>query len=247
MMHDNETHRLSMTSLDHRRAPRASALAAAAMLAVMACGSESARMPTSPRAGDGVTDVQALDVSCPAVLFVGWRGPCIAVARLRNGQAPIVSFEAAWGSSNPDLVAVDAVGLAQGKSPGSATITASYGGRTGQAPIAVRAEDALRVTSAADQGPFRPGVMVTMWLIGMYSVASAEEGHLSMRVADQEGTVAATGQSVARGGDSFVLSVTFQVAPRSTQLCRTVVLEIGTVTLVEPAADSAFRCVTVTP
>jgi hypothetical protein len=118
----------------------------------------------------------------------------------------------------------------------------------GQAPIAVRAEDALRVTAAAEQGPFRPGVTVTMWLIGMYAVASADEGRLSLRVADQAGTVASSPpQSVARGGDSFVLSVTFQVPARSTQLCRTVVLEIGAATFVEPRADSTFRCVTVTP
>jgi hypothetical protein len=57
-------------------------------MGVMACGGGA--VPTIP-SGTGASDVVALEVSCPALLLIGQRGPCLAVARLRSGQAPLVS------------------------------------------------------------------------------------------------------------------------------------------------------------
>lgn len=217
------------------------------LVVAVACGAGSERVPTAPGGVVSPSDVLALDVSCPAMLLVNEKRPCIAVARLRSGQAPLVSFDAAWASTRPDVVSVDALGVAHGMVEGAATVSASYQGRSATADIVVRAEDALKVTAAAEQGPFRPGNTVTMYLQGFYSVASADTGHLSLEIRDQSFTVAVTGMTVTRGGDTFVLSIAFQVPGNATRLCRRAVLRIGGATLVEPAPDSAIACVPVVP
>jgi hypothetical protein len=117
---------------------------------------------------------------------------------------------------------------------------AAYQARQAAAVIRVTEEDALRISSGqAHQGDFRPGMTVTMWLQGYYSVASAETGRLSLRVTDQARTVATTSPlTVPKGGDSFVLSSTFVVPQDSVEVCRTAVLEVGAVTIAEPQSKS---------
>ena len=105
----------------------------------------------------------------------------------------------------------------------------------------VTAEDALRIaTGQAQQGDFRPGSTVTMWLQGYYSVASAETGRLSLRISDQTGTVTTTPpMTVAKGGDFFLLSSTFVVPQSSVEVCRTAILEVGPVTVAEPKSNAS--------
>src|SRR6185503_21301683 len=81
---------------------------------VASCGGAA---PTSPSGGvtTGGSDVLAVAVSCPPSLLIGQRGPCAAVARLRSGQTPLVSFEATWSSTRPDVVTVDALGVVNGR------------------------------------------------------------------------------------------------------------------------------------
>ena len=204
------THRVRRTALH--------VIAVAATLGATACGNGADAVPTSPGGGPG--DVLALDVSCPSSLLIGERGPCLAVARLRSGQTPVVSFDAMWSSTRPDMVAVDALGVVSGRSAGQVVVSASYRGREGTAPIVVTAEDALRIRAAADQGEFRPGTTVTMYLQGYYSVASAETGRLSLRISDEAGTISTTSPlTVAKGGDFFLLSSTSSWCLRAARSC----------------------------
>ena len=155
-----------------------------------------------------VIELLALAVSCQTSLLIGERAPCIAVASYRSGRQPLVSFESTWSSSRPDVVAVDGLGTSTGKSEGEATVTAFYQGRQATAVIVVTEEDALRISSGqVDQGAFKPGSTVTMWLQGYYSVASAATGRLSLKISDQNGTIITTAPlTVAKGGDFFSLS-----------------------------------------
>ena len=205
-------------------------------------------MPTSPSGAvtTAGSDVQAIEVSCPVSLLIGQKGPCVAVARLRSGQTPVVSFDATWSSTRPEVVAVDALGVVNGRSAGQATVSASYRGREAAATLVVTAEDALRIEAGqAQQGDFRPGSTVTMWLQGYYSVVSAETGRLSLKISDQAGTIITTSPlTVAKGGDFFLLSSTFLVPQESMEVCRTAVLEVGSVTIVEPTSKSfALWCI----
>ena len=87
-----------------------------------------------------------------------------------------------------------------------------------------------------------------MWLQGYYSVASADSGQLSLLVTDQDGTVARLDPMiVARGGDGFVLSKTFVIPSTSTEVCRTAILEVGTVTVAQPQPNTVGRCLAVRP
>jgi len=80
---------------------------------------------------------------------------------------------------------------------------------------------------------------VTMWLQGNYSVASAATGRLSLKISDQNGIVTTTAPlTVAKGGDSFVLSSTFVVPEASVEVCRTAVLEVNGVTIAEPRSKT---------
>ena len=126
-------------------------------LGLIGCGGGAS--PTAPSgAGTGGSDVLALEVSCPTSLLIGQRGPCIAVARLRSGEAPLVSFEASWASDRPEIVEVDNLGVVKGRSAGQALLSAQYRDRKGTTTVAVVVDDALRVDSGqADQGDFRPG------------------------------------------------------------------------------------------
>ena len=225
-------------------------VAIVAALGVTACGSASA-VPTSPSGGgaSAETDVLAIEVSCAVSLLIGEQTPCTAVARLRSGQAPLVSFDATWSSTRPEVVAVDARGVVNGRSAGQAVVSASYRGREAVAPVLVTAEDALRVKAAAEQGEFRPGATVTMWLQGNYSVASAEAGRLSLRISDQSGTITTTSPlTVAKGGNFFLLSSTFVVPQDSAQVCRTAILEVASVTIAEPTSNaSGLWCIPIRP
>jgi len=218
-------------------------LAVIAALGLTACGSSSAPPASPSPAPTGDADVLALDVGCTASLLIGEKSPCVAIARLRTGQTPIVQAE--WSSSRPDVVDVDTLGVANGRSAGQAVISGSYRGREDSAPIAVTAEDALRIKAAAEQGDFRPGTTATMWLQGYYSVNSAATGRLSLRISDQTGTIAATAPlTVAKGGDFFLLSSTFTVPQNSPEVCRTAILEVGSVVIAEPTTTAmAFRCI----
>ena len=226
--------------------PALHAMAVVATLGVTACGGASG-VPTSPSGGAG--DIVALEVSCPTSMLIGEKGPCIAVARLRSGQAPVVSFDATWSSTRPEVVTVDALGVANGRSAGQAVVSASYRGRDAGAPVMVTAEDALRIKAAAIQGEFRPGTTVTMWLQGYYSVASAESGRLSLRITDQTGTITTTSPlTVAKGGDFFLLSSTFVVPQESEQVCRTAILEVAALTIAEPTSNaSGLWCIPIRP
>jgi hypothetical protein len=219
-------------------------VAVAAALGVAACGGDNSG-PTSP-GGGGTADslqVRALDVSCPTPLLIGQRGPCVAVARLGSGAMPLVSFDAAWSSASPDVVTVDAMGVVKGQSAGQAIVSASYGGRQNSATLVVTAEDGLRVQAGAVQGAFTPGSTVTMWLQGYYGVNSATTGRLSMQISDQARTITRTAPlTVAKGGDFFILSSTFVVPEDSVEVCRSAILEIGPVSIVEPQANRAWTC-----
>ena len=203
-------------------------------------------VPTAPSTVNEVrgSDVLSLELSCQGSLIVGERAPCIAVARLRSGGTPVVSPLATWSTVPPSVVATDAIGTITGQSAGQAVVTATYQGRTAQTTVSVIFEDALRIKAAGDQGEFRPGTTVTMFLQGYYSVATADMGRLSLRINDQNGVVTQTlPATVPRGGDFFLLSGTFVVPQGSTQVCRAAVLDVAGVTISAPdPGGSTLAC-----
>jgi hypothetical protein len=129
-------------------------------------------------------------------------------------------------------------------------ISTTYRGVQGATPVGVSLQDVLQCDNAvADQGQFKTGMTVTMFLQGFYGVESASSGQLNLQVTDQNGGIVATGaaSTVPRGGDSFVISSTFTIPAGVTRVCRTAMLQIGTTTLSSVPATEAFRCTAITP
>lgn len=79
-----------------------------------------------------------------------------------------------------------------------------------------------------------------MYLQGYYSVASADTGQLRLQISDQNGPLGGTApQTVFRGGDFFGLSATFVIPEESTEVCRTAILEVGSVRIAEPSSNAS--------
>lgn len=221
-----------------------------ALLTVALLGPTACQSPTSPgpTPGGGNANVSAVEVICPATLLIGETSACEARAHFQSQATRDVTITATWVSPSSDVVHIPRWGLVIGRAAGQVDIQASYEGRTGTAPIRVLAEDAIRVRSAGEQGSFQRGTTVTMVLQGYYSVASADSGRLSLLITDQDGTVAMLDPMiVGRGGDGFVLSKTFIIPGRSTEVCRTAILEVGSVIVAQPQPTAVGRCLPVRP
>ena len=213
------------------------AVLSAALLVASACGE---RVPTAPLPQASL----ALACSAPTIL-AGDSVVCRAtLASVNVGLSP----SAVWTSSDPQIAASLGVGLFVGKSEGQATLTATYSGQSVSTPLTVHLQDVLRATAAAYQGTFRVGTTATMWLQGFYGVASADSGTLTLAITDQTGATVSTSTplTVPHGGDKYLISTTFTVPPGATRVCRTGVLQIGSITLTVVPDESLVPCLAVT-
>lgn len=231
-----------------------------ALLPAVSCRGNPAAPEPTPQ--NSPTDIVSFEVTCPGVpsgkglaLFVGEEvHECDAKATQRNGVVTFVGQQTAWSVGRPDLVSAGPATLANGAkviaikalAPGQTTISASAGGKIASLPVSVVASDVLIFGAAPYQGSFIAGDAVNMWAVGEYSVASAETGQLTLRIADQNGPVATISQTAQKNFNQFVLGpLRFIVPADSTRLCPTVILEIGSVT-VSQSHDDIF-CVPVVP
>jgi Flp pilus assembly protein TadG len=212
--------------------------ALAAGVSALGCGSN----PTGP---DSAHDVVSLEVACPATLLVGQTGFCLATARFRDGSS--TGATAAWSSSDLNVATIGPTGNLTGRGAGKVVASASYLGLSGAASVSVDAEDVLRAETSAIQGTFRVGNTVTMWLQGFYGVASVDSGVLTLVIKDQNGTTVSTSspRTVPKGGDSFLLSSTFVIPTGTTQVCRTAILQLDSLTLMATGGPELFPCVAV--
>ena len=173
---------------------RIAALSVALSMA-SACGSF---MPTAPSASSPGTGL-ALTCSAPTLL-AGDLVVCMVTAASVN-----VSTAAVWTSSDPNIATSQGIGLFLGKSEGQATLTATFSGQSASGLLTVHLRDVLRATAAADQGSFKVGTTVTLWLQGFYGVASADSGTLTLVITDQTDATVSTSAplTVPHGGDRY--------------------------------------------
>jgi len=212
---------------------------AAALSIATACGGGA---PTAPD-GSATGNRLALTCSAPAILAGD-----LLVCRATGASAD-VAIATTWTSSDPNIAASQGPGVFVGKSEGQATVSATYGGQTVSTVVTVQLQDVLRATASASQGTFKVGTTATMWLQGFYGVASADSGTLTLVITDQSGmTVSASAPlTVPHGGDRYLVSTTFALAPGTTRVCRTGVLQIGSTTLTVVPDVSLVPCFDVTP
>lgn len=108
----------------------------------------------------GAATLSSVGITSPGLASIGDAIAFKAFANFSDGTQLDVTAQAAWLSSNPAVVSVDATGNGQANAIGTATISATYQGMKGSAGIAVQ--------SATASAP-PPGTNVT-------SVATAQIG-----------------------------------------------------------------------
>lgn len=218
-----------------------------AAIALLFAGCASTREHASPLGPtNGATEPRRLHVGCQATIFVGEQAPCTA-AVVQGESQTYSTMAATWSSLQPDILDIDAPGVVRGRAPGTAGVLAKHQGLEGVAQVSVVFEDGLRVTGAAEQGDFRVGAQVTLFIQGVYSVASAPSGRLELLITNQDGLAVAAGdQRTVTGTDAFVVSMTFRVPDGATRLCRQARLRVGSTSFVEPTGSAlASNCVPV--
>jgi hypothetical protein len=199
--------------------------------------------------GPGSSGTASVDVTCPASIVLGQIGVCALTAHLQAGGTSVVTQSATWTSSDPSIATVILAGSLRARMPGTVSVSASYQGLSARASMTIVAEDVLHVDASANQGTFRAGSTVTLWLLGFYGVASADAGQLNLVVTDQNGAIvsATAPQMVLRGGDGFNLSTTFVIPDGTTRMCRAAVLQIGSLKLTDSGNAQLFPCLDVAP
>ena len=205
-------------------------------LSQVACGQP------APGAPNGLSGPSFEVVCVPATLFVGQTGFCYAL--IKGTQTGLA---ATWTSSDPGIATFGPAGSLKGRSAGQVVATSTYQGQSESASVSVRAEDVLQVSASAFQGLFQTGNTVMMGVVGFYGVASADSGRLNLVITDQDGAMVSAShpQVVPKGGDTLVINHTFTIPGGTTRLCRTAVLQIGSVTLTSTGPSSIFPCVDV--
>jgi hypothetical protein len=138
-----------------------------------------------------------------------------------DGTAQSLTGSATWASGNPGVATVNSSGLATGVAGGSASITASYGGFSGNATLTVAALQSISVTPAApvvvagstlqfsatgnySGGITQPFTSVATWSSGNTGIATVSTSGLATGVAAGSATITATSGAVS---GSVTLSV----------------------------------------
>lgn len=210
---------------------RRSCLLTALVLALsqLACGQ------TGPSTSFGV-------VCVPSSLLVGQTGFCYALVTGTETGLP-----ATWTSSDPSVASFGPQGALKGRSAGQVVAMATYEGKSESGSVSVSAEDVVRVLGASYQGIFQAGSTVNMIIGGFYGVASADSGQLNLVVTDQNNVQvsASAVQTVTRGGDSFAILHSVTIPIGTTRICRTAVLQIGSVTLTATGPPEILPCINV--
>jgi hypothetical protein len=197
--------------------------------------------------------ISVLLSSCSGPLIVGQTMDCGAIANIQGViGSPNVGSKATWSSSNPAVLSAGANGHLTALTPGVASISATYRGKTGSFAIAVSAasqsqQDELRVTGGAASGPFKVGSLISISLNVTYAVISADTAQLSMSVSNQNGTAIGppNTHAVNRGSGAAGMTAAFTVPQGTTQVCAIAILQVGSKVVFDP--NAAPFCVSIDP
>ena len=120
------------------------AFVSVALVAPLACGSDSPLPPTQP--GEPVRTLRSLAIEGPASVAPGETIRYVAMGTYSDGAREDLSGSAVWRSQSPSIAAVDETGAVTGRERGSTTLTAWSGGRT--TPAAVTSSRSIIVVPA---------------------------------------------------------------------------------------------------
>jgi len=143
-----------------------------------------------------------------------------AVGTYSDASTQDISGMVTWGASPSGIVAVNSSGLATGKAPGAATVTASQGSITGSDALAVALPTLLSITLSPQSIVLTPAHSTQLKAVGTYSDASTQD--ISGMVtwgASPSGIVAVNSSGLATGkalGGAAITAVLNAVSGRDT-------------------------------
>ncbi len=109
-----------------------------------------------------------------ATLAVGGTAKLVATATYSDGSTSDLTASAVWTSSDGSIAAV-ASGVVTGVANGSATITASFGGKSGTAAITVSPAKLLSITITPADPSLPLGATLTLKATGLYEGGSSRD------------------------------------------------------------------------
>jgi len=126
-----------------------------------ACGggsrSSTSTTPTTPTPSPAPTPPTVTSVVVTGTVTltsVNQTAQLIATARLSTGSTGVVTAQATWQTSNPSVVTVSSGGLVTARTAGTATITATYQGRSGTLSMTVTSVTPIPSVSGAWRGSY---------------------------------------------------------------------------------------------
>ncbi len=127
--------------------------------------------------GTGPT-VTGLTITGNTTVQAGQTTQLQAIAQMSDGSSPTVTAQATWSSGSPGIATV-AAGLVTGVTPGSAVITASFGGHTAQATVQV---------SASGGPPSTPTTVLSLIVTGNTAINVGQTSQLQATAHMSDGT-----------------------------------------------------------
>jgi len=162
--------------------PRASVLLIASVLA-WSCGGSSSNTPTapSPAAPPSVTSIAVTGGA--TLTAAGQTSQMTATATFSDGSTQNVTASATWQSSNASTATVSAAGVVTAVGSGTATVTATYQGRSGSISLtlSLTTRPGNTFTATVNGQPF-VGLLVTA--VRSSGVPDAPAGFISLGGAD---------------------------------------------------------------
>ena len=149
-------------------------------------------------------------------LTIGESVSFTATATYADGKVADITKTAKWTSSQDDIVAVSNAGLATAKKPGSATITAEFGGQNGSRVVTVKPATLTKLVIAPLQATVPAGGKQVFTVIGTFSDGASKDFTESATWSVQPKTVAAIsnapgtqGHATGLGAGEATVTATF--------------------------------------
>lgn len=178
---DSSTRDLTASAVWTSASPGVLAVSGAGSVVAKSIGSAAVAASVSNVTGNAtvsVTTAQPVSLSVSASnasLPVGDTLQLSAVAAYTDGSTRDLTGSALWSSSSPNVLSIRGSGLVAGLTVGAATVTASSGGISGEASMAVSAP-ALASIALIPAGPTVPlGSTLQLALTGTYSDGSTQD------------------------------------------------------------------------
>jgi hypothetical protein len=180
-----------------------------------------------------------------------------ATAIYTDGTTGDVTDQATWSTGNGGVATIGSTGVLVAKGAGTTTVTAAFGGKTGQTPVTVNAATLQSIVVTPANLSISVGTTAQMKATGTFSnqlvsdvTATCTWSSSNAGVATVSNTAGTQGQVTAKGAGTATISCALNGVTGSRQITVTgspiVQLQVTPVNVVQPAGSAASFTATAT-